>query len=228
MSRSVCLRLGLAVAGVMAAALALFPRDAQAWLRGMTHEGQVMQALMTTSWMAFGAGQVAVAASGLLPASLIAVMAGASFGFGWGMALSIASTMLGGWASFLLSRSLLRRFIERLVRRHPAMGRLDQGMTQEGWRLVMLLRVSPVMPFAMTSYGLGLTRIAQRDFLLGTLASLPALAGYVAVGAMGRQGLALADDGAGPWHWAAMVLGFAVIVYALSRLRRTMTRIAAA
>ena len=61
--------------------------------------------------------------------------------------------------------------------------------------MVTLLRISPVMPFALTSYGLGLTRISQRDFLAGTLASLPSLAGYVALGALGKEGLRLEDAG---------------------------------
>lgn len=188
----------------------------------------MMQAAMATSLLAFGVGQVIVAASGILPASLIAIMAGASFGFVWGLGLSAASTMLGGWLAFLLSRSVLRPLIERLMRRHAAMRRLDRGMTQEGWRLVMLLRVSPVMPFAMTSYGLGLTQISQRDFLLGTLASLPALIGYVAVGVMGRKGLSLADGQGSGWHWLLMLGGIAIVFYALSRLRRAMESVASA
>jgi uncharacterized membrane protein YdjX (TVP38/TMEM64 family) len=57
-------------------------------------------------------------------------------------------------------------------------------LAQDGWRLVCVLRVSPVMPFAMTSYALGLTGISQRAYLLGTLAALPALLGYVTVGAL--------------------------------------------
>lgn len=207
--------------GALAAlTLAFSSRGDWEWLRSAPQWAQAMPGMMASGWLAFAAGQVIVAASGILPASLIAIMAGATFGIGWGVAISAASTMLGGWLAFLLSRSFLRRFIERLVRRHPAMARLDQGMTQEGWRLVMLLRVSPVMPFAITSYGLGLTRISQRDFLLGTMASLPALVGYVAIGALGQQGLMRGQGSVG--QWLAILAGVVVIFYALSRLRKAM------
>lgn len=209
---------------ITALSLVFISGEAWRWLRFAPQWSATLQAGMTGSWTAFMVGQVAVAASGILPASLIAIMAGAAFGLVWGVAISAASTMLGGWLAFLLSRSFLRGFIAHFIRRHPAMVRLDQGMTQEGWRLVMLLRVSPIMPFAITSYGLGLTRISQRDFLLGTLASLPSLAGYVAIGALGQQGFT--PEKGGMVHWAIMLAGAAVIIYALTRLQKAMKRFA--
>jgi uncharacterized membrane protein YdjX (TVP38/TMEM64 family) len=224
--QSVSSRICLLGGALTALAIAFFSRVGWDWLRSAPHWIQAMPGLMANSWPAFALGQILVAASGILPASLIAIMAGATFGLGWGIVISAASTMLGGWLAFLLSRSVLRRFIERWVDSHSAMARLDQGMTQEGWRLVMLLRVSPVMPFAMTSYGLGLTRISQRDFLLGTAASLPALVGYVAIGALGQRGLMQGQGGIG--HWLAILAGVAVIVYALSRLRKAMVQCAPA
>lgn len=178
-----------------------------------------LQVAMATNWVAFGIGQTVVAASGLLPASMIAVMAGAMLGFARGLLLSAAATMLGGWLAFLLARSALRGWVGRYLGRHPAMTRLDAAMCGEGWRMVALLRISPVMPFALTSYGIGLTRIAQRDFLLGTLASLPALAGYVAIGALGGQSLLVVGGTSGPWHAVLLLAGVAIVVYAMKRVR---------
>ena len=181
---------------------------------------------MVANWLTFGLGQVLVATSGILPASFIAVMAGASFGMFWGTLISATATMLGGWVAFRLSRTVLRGFILRRVERYSAITRLNKGMEREGWRFVMLLRVSPVMPFAITSYALGMTRIAERDFLLGTIASLPALIGYVAIGALGKQGLLLADGHVSLWHWVPLAIGFAVVVYALKRVGRAMQHFA--
>ncbi|HZU62652.1 MAG TPA: VTT domain-containing protein [Novosphingobium sp.] len=206
--------------------------DARASLMGLWLAGQHglagLQAFMAANWLAFGAGQVLVAASGVLPASMIALMAGATYGLGWGLLLSAISTMVGGWLAFALCRTALRERIARYVGHHPRVARLDEAMTSEGWRLVLLLRVSPVMPFALTSYGLGLTRISSRDFLLGTLASLPALTGYVALGALGRQGMAVAQGGASIWHWLMLAGGLAVVLYALARVRAALGRVGAA
>lgn len=184
-----------------------------------------LQAFMASNWIAFGLGQTLVAASGVLPASMIATMAGAMLGFGPGLAISVISTMVGGWLAFSLSRTALRKWIARLLGRNEAFARLDMAVTCEGWRMVMLLRISPVMPFAITSYGIGLTRISHRDFLLGTLASLPALVGFVAIGALGRTGMTMAQDGTTRWHWLLLATGTGVVLYALRRVRRIMERI---
>ncbi len=181
-----------------------------------------MQSTLESNWLTFALVQTIVAATGILPASFIAVMAGASLGFGWGLAISATSTVLGGWIAFLLSRSALRDVISRHVHRHAAAARLDDAMSAEGWRLVLLLRISPVMPFALTSYGLGLTRIAQRDFLLGTLASLPALTGYVMLGSLGKQGLAMAGSGGTGLQWLALGFGILAVTYAAVRVRKAL------
>ena len=182
---------------------------------------QWFQAFVTANWLAFGLGQTFISASGALPASMIAVMAGATLGIAKGLALSAASTMLGGWLAFALSRSALRNRIARHLQRYPTIARLDDAISNEGWRMVALLRVSPVMPFALTSYGIGLTRISNRDFLLGTGASLPALAGYVALGALGEQGLLMANGGLADWRLLFLVAGAAAVSYAVARVNRT-------
>ena len=65
------------------------------------------------------------------------------------------------------------------------------------------------MPFAITSYALGLTEISGRDYLLGTLASLPALAGYVSLGALAHYGLRTANGTLqlGAFGWALLAVG---------------------
>lgn len=218
----------MAGAGFAAFGLWLWTSKAMAALwRDAPQLGLTLQSWMAANWLTFGLGQMIVACSGILPASMIAVMAGASFGMLKGTAISIVATMFGGWLAFRLSRSVLRRFIIRWTTRHAAIARLDDGMQREGWRFVMLLRVSPVMPFAATSYGLGLTRIAEKDFLVGTIAALPALVGYVALGALGRQGMMMADGRAPVAHWLVLIAGFAIVAYALRRLRRTLRALAA-
>jgi uncharacterized membrane protein YdjX (TVP38/TMEM64 family) len=184
-----------------------------------------LQAYMVSDWLAFGIGQTLVATSGVLPASMVATMAGAMLGFGPGLVISATSTMVGGWLAFSLSRTALRKGIARLIGRHRSFARLDTALTSEGWRMVMLLRISPVMPFAMTSFGLGLTRISHRDFLLGTLASLPALTAFVALGALGRTGIGMTHDGTSPRHWLLVIAGMAVVLYALRRVQRIMQRL---
>jgi uncharacterized membrane protein YdjX (TVP38/TMEM64 family) len=224
--RKIAVLLGLAVLGTGWMAALRLQREFEMLRLTLQNYALALQAYMVSDWLAFGIGQTLIATSGVLPASIVATMAGAVLGFGPGLVVSAASTMIGGWLAFSLSRTALRKPISRLVVRHQSVARLDQALTSEGWRMVMLLRVSPVMPFAMTSFGLGLTRISHRDFLLGTLASLPALTAFVALGALGRTGIGMTQDGATPSHWLAVAAGTAVVLYSLRRVQRIMQQLA--
>lgn len=156
----------------------------------------------------FVLAQVAIALSGVLPAALLGVAAGALYGLAWGFALAAASTLAGALAAFLLARSMLREAVERRLRNHPRLAQLDALVAQDGWRIVGLLRVSPVMPFSVTSYALGLTSIPVRDYMAGTLASLPALLGYVLLGSLAEAELeAWTRGGTGVFHAALLAAG---------------------
>ncbi len=135
------------------------------------------------------AAQIFALVVGVVPASALAVAAGATLGIVWGFALSTATLLIGATATFLLSRSLFQPFIERWVGGRSRAAAIDEALSNEGWRIVCLLRVSPIAPFAVTSYLLGLSRVTFRDYLLGTLASLPALFGFVTVGALAASGV---------------------------------------
>ncbi|EUK18916.1 TVP38/TMEM64 family protein [Commensalibacter papalotli (ex Servin-Garciduenas et al. 2014)] len=126
--------------------------------------------------------QVIIALCGVLPASTAAFGSGALYGILQGFILSAIATLIGAFISFYLSRSIFRSFIEKFLKRSSRMQKLDNLLHLDGWKLVCLLRISPIMPFALTSYALGLTSISVRAYLIGTLASLPALFGYVVMG----------------------------------------------
>jgi uncharacterized membrane protein YdjX (TVP38/TMEM64 family) len=163
-----------------------------------------------TGWLIFLAIQIAVAASGLIPASLIGVAAGLGYGTTVGFLLSAAGTLIGGCIAFLLGRSLMRPFVAKWVSRRPRLARLDEDISRQGWQLVCLLRISPTMPFAATSYALGLTRIRLLPYLMGSLASLPALLGYVVLGSMVESTLQPDLVMAGrPLHWGLVLVGAA-------------------
>lgn len=185
------------------------------WARGAGAAGWLTAALV----------QMLVACTGVLPASLTGLAAGAVYGVATGFLLAGAGTMCGALAAFLLGRSLLRPLVVRwLDRRSPGRGawvrRLDRAIARDGWRTVCLLRLSPVMPFAATSYMLGLTGVPLRDYLCGTLASLPALLGYVILGHLAGAGLVAASSGAGAARWAMLGIGILATLVLTLRIGR--------
>jgi len=63
------------------------------------------------------------------------------------------------------------------------------------------------MPFAATSYALGMSAVGIKAYLIGTAASLPALAGYVYLGTLADVGLSAWTTGAAPLRWVMLGLG---------------------
>ena len=142
------------------------------------------------SWVFAFAVELGACLLGVLPASIPAVAAGLLYGIVPGFLLAAVAVLLGAALAFAASRSLLRPFVLRFLARSPRARALDAAVMREGWRLVCLLRISPVMPFALTSYALGVTSLRMTTYLAGTLLSLPPLLGYVALGRLARHGLA--------------------------------------
>jgi uncharacterized membrane protein YdjX (TVP38/TMEM64 family) len=135
----------------------------------------------STSWFSLAGLQIVAATAGILPPSLVGMAAGALFGVANGFAISTAGLLLGALVAFGLSRSTLRAFVERVMVDKTRVRNLDAAIARDGWRPVCLLRPSPLMPCVATSYLLGLSAVSLRDYMLGTLAALPALLGYVSL-----------------------------------------------
>ncbi len=167
--------------------------------------------------------QIVIAASGVLPASLLGIAAGALYGVAVGFAVAAGGTLAGAVLAFGLARSLLRPLVARLLSRRPRLNRLDSVLAEDGWKLVFLLRISPVMPFAVTSYALGLSAVRFRPYLLGTIASLLPLLAFVVMGRMAGFGATQMHSG-NPVQWAGLAIGGAATLglawYVMRVLRR--------
>lgn len=156
---------------------------------------------------------IVVACTGFVPASLIGITGGLIYGLWGGFVISAFATLAGALISFAVSRSLLQGIFARLFMHRAGVQRLGEEVVKRGWRFVCLLRMSPIMPFSVTSYALGLSSISVRDYTTGTLASLPALFGYVCIGWLAHAGIAMKAGGADRLRWAIYALGVAATVF---------------
>ena len=213
----------LAAAGLGVVAVRVWPRELAV---AMELAVRTTRGMGVAGWAVAACAQVVVALLGILPASAGAIAAGLLYGVLPGFVLAATGTLVGAGLAFLLTRSLFRPLVVRAMARHPRLDRLDEAVARDGWRLVCLMRISPIMPFAITSYALGLTSLGLRPYMLGTLASLPALLGYVVMGQLAGSGLgALTHPGAGWLRW--VLLGTAILATALLtwRLGRIVARV---
>ncbi len=130
-----------------------------------------------------------------VPGSLLTLGAGFALGVGLGtVAVSIGST-LGASAAFLAGRTLARGFIEAKISHNPRFRAIDQAVKHEGFKIVLLTRLSPVFPFNLLNYAFGLTPVSLRDYFLASwLGMLPGTVMYVYLGSAAKN---LADLAAG-------------------------------
>lgn len=206
--------IGCAIVGVPAAGIltghsgtwAGFAAHASNYLDQLSRSGVTGIALVTLV-------MIAVACTGFLPASLIGVTGGSIYGLWGGFVVSAFATLAGALISFAVSRSFLQGIFMRLFMRRAGVQRFGEEVVRRGWRFVCLLRMSPVMPFSVTSYALGLSSVSTRDYILGTLASLPALFGYVCIGWLAHAGIGMNEGGADRLRWAIYALGVAATVF---------------
>jgi uncharacterized membrane protein YdjX (TVP38/TMEM64 family) len=120
-----------------------------------------------------------------LPGSPLTLGAGALFGVPLGFALVSLASTLGAVASFLLGRFVARGWIVSKVAGYPKFAAIDAAVGREGWKIIALLRLSPLFPFSLLNYALGLTQVKFRDYLLASwLGMMPGTLLYVWLGAI--------------------------------------------
>lgn len=103
-----------------------------------------------------------------LPASPLTIGAGAIFGFVEGTIVVIIGATLGATASFLLGRTIMRRRIEAMAANNAKFRALDRAIAREGGKIVFLVRLAPVFPFAYINFAFGLTGVTLLSYVVAT------------------------------------------------------------
>lgn len=169
------------------------------------------------SWVkakgAFGGalyGLVYVAAALLfVPGSILTLGAGFVFGLISGTVIvSLASTAAAALA-FLIARYLARERVEKAARRNKKFAAMDRSIGKNGWKIVALLRLSPLVPFSLSNYFYGLTSVRFVPYILASWAAmLPGTFLYVYLGSIGKN----ATGKKSAWEWALLGAGLLATV----------------
>ena len=135
-------------------------------------------------WLAGGVfllGYVLVTALSLPGAALMTLVGGALFGLVGGTLLVSFASTLGATLAMLLSRYLLRSWVQARFRHRLA--KIDQGVKREGASYLFALRLVPVFPFFLINLAMGLTQLPVRTFWwVSQLGMLPGTLVYVNAG----------------------------------------------
>ena len=156
-----------------------------------------------------------------LPTAPLSVAAGWLYGPLPGAALSTAAGTRGAVGAFLVGRTVARPLVLGLAARRPALGGLLEHVRERGLRMILCLRLSPVMPFPILNFVFGATRLRARDYLAGSLVgSAPAILCWTALGAtLARlgHGASLEELGGTAWLLGGAAAATAVAVVSARR-----------
>lgn len=168
-----------------------------------------------------------VATVAFVPGSLLTLAAGAIWGIFPGVPYVFIAAVLGASAAFLAARYLARTTIERHLAGNRRFAAIDRAVGVQGRKLVFLLRLSPVFPFNLLNYALGLTSVRFVDYMLASVGMLPGTFLYVYYGKLVGDLAALAGGAAvekGAGYYLVLALGLTATIVATTLVTRTAQR----
>lgn len=169
----------------------------------------------------------AVAVVAFVPGSLLTLGAGAIFGVLNGVIYVFVAAAVGSGLAFLVARYLARSAIEQRMAGNPKFTAIDRAVGEEGRKIVFLLRLTPVIPFNLLNYALGLTRVRFADYLVASFGMIPGTFLYVYSGKLAGDVAVLAGNPAVAKGWpyyTVLALGLVATIAVTAIVTRSARR----
>jgi len=147
----------------------------------------------------------------LAPGWVLTLAAGFAYGF-WGLPIVLVAATIGASLAFLISRFVARETVRRLLESRRTLGAIDNAVAET----VLLLRLSPLIPFNLQNYLFGATAVPFTHYIGATFAGIvPGTALYIYLGALGNG----AGNG-GPAEWALFGGGLLATIFVVILIAR--------
>jgi uncharacterized membrane protein YdjX (TVP38/TMEM64 family) len=175
---------------------------------------QWVESLGTVGAIAF-IGIYILATVAFFPGSILTLGAGVVFGVVAGSLYVFVGATLGAAAAFLVGRYLARDWVAQKIAGNDKFRAIDEAVGREGFKIVVLTRLSPVFPFNVLNYAYGLTGVSLKDYFFGSLGMIPGTIMYVYIGSLAGS-IATIGTETQPTNptvqWAIRILGFMATV----------------
>lgn len=190
-------------------------RNALQWVEGLGAVGAIAFMLIYI-----------VATVAFLPGSILTLGAGVVFGVVKGSLYVFIGATLGATLAFLVGRYLARNWVAQKIAGNSKFKAIDDAVGREGFKIVLLTRLSPVFPFNLLNYAFGITGVSLKDYFWGCIGMVPGTIMYVYLGSLAGN-LAMVGTDSQPTNptivWTLRIVGFiataAVTVY-ITRIAR--------
>lgn len=123
----------------------------------------------------------------LLPTNVIGLVGGWAFGFELGAVVLLTGVVGSAFISFLVNSRISGGKLPDFADRYPRASAVYRSLLRDNfWRttaIIILLRISVIMPFALTNFLMASARVPLRSFLFGTaVGMLPRSTAMVFIG----------------------------------------------
>ncbi len=123
----------------------------------------------------------------LVPGFILTLGAGAAFGLWKGFILVSLASTLAASAAFLVGRYLAGKWVLRKIGQAPRINALKDAIESEGWKIVVLTRLSPAIPYTMLNYIFSLTSLKFTHYAIASwIGMMPGTLAYVYLGSLGN------------------------------------------
>ena len=151
------------------------------------------------------------------------MIAGYLFGFGLGTVVSALAITLGAQCAFLVGRLVAREWVAARVAGNPRLRAIEAGLREEAFLIVVLTRLSLVIPFNLLNYAYGITSVRGGVHFFATSAGMLApVALYVYLGTLARDIGQILSGAATPttlgyWIAGAGIIAIIVLTWVMHR-----------
>ncbi len=150
----------------------------------------------------------------MIPGSALTLIAGAIFGLWFGIAYVVIGSNLGALVAYLLAKTRLREKFMKMTEGNSKFAALDKAIGENGFKMVLLTRLSPAFPFTLLNYFLGLTSVKTGAYMAANLLGmLPATFLFVYIGSLANTAVSAANT----WQLAMRIIGLlatiGVVIY---------------
>lgn len=157
-----------------------------------------------------------IATVAFLPGSILTLGAGVVFGIVRGSIYVFVGATIGATLAFLVGRYLARGWISRKIAGNQKFSAIDRAVGNEGLKIVLLTRLSPIFPFNLLNYGLGITGVSLKDYVLGSVGMIPGTIMYVYIGSLAGSIATIGGETQADVNpvaqWAIRIIGFIATV----------------
>jgi uncharacterized membrane protein YdjX (TVP38/TMEM64 family) len=148
-----------------------------------------------------------------LPGWIFTVSAGLIYGVVKGTLIALTGAVIGASLAFLVARYLLRQSIEELRKKNPRFRAIDEAIGKNGWKIVGLLRLSPLIPFNFSNYFYGITSISFPAYVLvSAIGMIPGTLLYAYLGAIGQAGVSGGTATHSKWQYVLLAIGLVATI----------------